>query len=117
MKRKTYFPAYSFYDSVDAHSILREKESGVELDIIVSPSSARSEIVGIDEWRKRLLVRVCSPPEKGQANQELVSLLSRLFSTPVEIVRGHSSRQKTVFISTSVEKAMRMVEALSTKKS
>lgn len=92
--------------------MIRETSSGVELDLMVSPSSPRSEVVGVDQWRGRLVVRLRSPPEKGEANQELVTLLGRLFSAPVEVLRGHSSRMKTVSVQTTKEGALRALECL-----
>lgn len=82
------------------------------MDLMVSPSCPRSEVVGVDEWRGRLVVRLRSPPEKGEANQELVSLLGRFFSAPVEVLRGHSSRMKTVCICTTKERALMAIENL-----
>ncbi|MCU0861087.1 MAG: DUF167 domain-containing protein, partial [Methanomassiliicoccales archaeon] len=80
--------------------------------LMVSPSSPRSEVVGVDHWRWRLVVRLRSPPEKGEANQELVTLLGRLFSAPVEVLRGHSSRMKTVSVRTTKEGALQALESL-----
>jgi uncharacterized protein (TIGR00251 family) len=39
-------------------------------------------------------VRLTSPPEKGEANAELVKELSRALGRPVRIVSGHTSRRK-----------------------
>lgn len=97
---------------MDLSSIIREKLSGVELDLVVSPSSPRSEIQGIEPWRQRLVVKLRAPPEKGQANQELVALLTDLFSAPVEVVRGHSSRMKTVHIALGKGRVLEILEGL-----
>jgi hypothetical protein len=97
---------------VDISSLIRETRSGIELDLMVSPSSPRSEVVGLDQWRGRLVVKLRSPPEKGEANQELVALLSRFFSAPVEVLRGHSSRMKTVSVRITKEVALRSLEGL-----
>jgi len=48
---------------------------GVEIDVLVSPKSGKSEVEGFDEWRNRLVVKLKAPPEKGEANRELVFLL------------------------------------------
>ncbi len=68
------------------------------LKVQVSPGSKRGEILGYDEWRKALVVRVRSPPEGGKANREVVELLSKFFSAEVEIVSGHKSRSKVVVV-------------------
>jgi len=44
-------------------------------------------------------VQVASPPEKGEANKEVVALLAAHFGLPasrVRIIRGHKSRLKFV---------------------
>jgi uncharacterized protein (TIGR00251 family) len=98
--------------SVDLSSWLRESGRGVELDLVVSPSSPRSEVQGLDQWRRRLLVKVRAPPEKGEANEEVERLVSELFGARAEVIRGHTSRMKTVAIGTSKEKALAVLEGL-----
>jgi uncharacterized protein (TIGR00251 family) len=66
----------------------------------VSPGAAQSEVIGRhgDRWK----VRVAAPAERGRANAALVELLAELLLLPrdrIEIVRGHTSRRKTVAIS------------------
>ena len=46
-------------------------------------------------------VRVCAPPERGKANEELVKMLSKHFrigKSQIEIVGGKTSREKIVDI-------------------
>ncbi len=76
----------------------RETAAGVEVDVIVSPNAARSEIVGFDEWRGRLVIRLRAPPEKGEANEELRSLLGSDLDVAVEVLKGHTSRMKTLLL-------------------
>ncbi len=77
---------------------IREVAGGVEVDVIVSPNAARSEIVGFDEWRGRLVIRLRAPPEKGEANEELRSLLGEKLDVRAEVLKGHTSRMKTVLL-------------------
>lgn len=65
--------------------------------IRVSPGAARAEIVGRHGtgWK----VRVVAAPEDGRANEAVLRLLAdtlELSRGEVEIVAGHSSRDKTV---------------------
>lgn len=83
---------------MDVSDALREVNGGVEIDISVSPRSDRSGTEGVDEWRKRLNVRVKAPPLDGKANKEVESVFKTVTGCKCEIVRGHTSRQKTVFI-------------------
>lgn len=69
------------------------------LRVKVIPKASKSEIVG---WEGEVLkVRLKAVPEKGEANEELIRFLSREFKIPkssITIVRGHTSREKTVLI-------------------
>jgi len=69
------------------------------ITITVSPSAARTELVGrhSDGWK----VRVAAPAEGGRANEALVRLLADALVLPrdrVRIVSGHASRRKLVEI-------------------
>ena len=73
--------------------------SKVEISVRVHPNSARNEVVGVSEgiWR----VRVAAPPVKGKANKELIAFLSQLLGvgkSQIDILRGHTSRNKVISI-------------------
>ncbi len=66
----------------------------------VQPGAQRTEVVGTMADGS-LKVRLKSPPARGKANRELVSLLAGRFGVveeAVRIVRGHTSRIKLVSI-------------------
>jgi len=83
---------------MDLTETFREVSDGVEIDISVSPRSDRSGTEGIDEWRKRLTVRVKAPPLDGRANKEVESLFKDITGCKSTVIRGQTSRQKTVLI-------------------
>ena len=97
---------------MDLSSWIRETEQGAEVDLIVSPSSPRSEVQGLDQWRKRLIVKVRAHPEKGEANDEIESLISELFHAEAVVVRGHTSRMKTIEIRACRKKVLETLEGL-----
>ena len=71
------------------------------LRLYVKPGSKGNGIEGYDPWREAYVIRLTSPPRKGKANQELVSILSEALSVEqgeVEIIRGHKDRLKEVRI-------------------
>jgi len=78
--------------------VIRVAGKGVEVDILVSPGSSRSGTEGIDSWRKRLIVKVRSPPLDGKANKEAEELFEKITGSPSAVVSGHTNRQKTIFI-------------------
>ncbi|MDQ5870829.1 MAG: DUF167 domain-containing protein [Acidobacteriota bacterium] len=73
----------------------RAVEGGIELSIKVVPGASRSEVAGV--LGDRLKVRVSAPAEGGKANRAVVALLEKwLGARDVEVVAGHSTREKTV---------------------
>ena len=83
---------------MDVSDASRPADGGLEIDISVSPRSDRSGTEGIDEWRKRLIVRVKAPPLDGRANKEVEELLRKFTGCRSEVIRGQTSRQKTVLV-------------------
>ncbi len=75
--------------------------SGTEtkISLRVYPRAARSEVVGFTDGL--LQIRVAAPPVKGQANKELIAVLSRALAVSqgsLTIVRGHTSRNKVIAV-------------------
>ena len=63
----------------------------------VQPGAKRDEVAGKREGA--LLVRVTAPPIEGRANKAVCKLLAKILGIPasrVEVVRGESSRDKTI---------------------
>jgi uncharacterized protein (TIGR00251 family) len=76
-------------------SFVRRIDDAMELRVKVVAGASRSEIVG--PLGDRLKLRVAVPAQGGKANQAVVELLREWLSVKdVEIVAGHSSREKTV---------------------
>jgi uncharacterized protein (TIGR00251 family) len=79
-----------------------KSESGCTvLEFHVNSGSSRSGFAGYDQWRKCIKVSIKSQPKKGEANAELISLISKWFGieeSMVEIVSGNKDRSKRVSI-------------------
>jgi uncharacterized protein (TIGR00251 family) len=76
-----------------------ERGNGVRFTVRVTPRASRNEIAGSQEGVLR--VRLCAPPVEGAANKALVSLLAGALRVPrrdVEVVAGHTGRQKVVHV-------------------
>ena len=73
--------------------------SKVRISLRVHPGAARSEVVDFTDGV--LQVRVAAPPVKGQANSELIALLSKALAvgkSALTIVKGHTSRSKVIAV-------------------
>lgn len=79
---------------------MKTTAEGVELRVKVVPGASRSRIDGL--YGDCLKVRVAAPPERGQANRAVVSLLAKrlgLGESHVAVVGGLTSPRKIVRIS------------------
>lgn len=73
--------------------------SGVSIDVRIQPNSSKNQIVGLHG--ERLKVKIQSPPVDGKANECLIEYFSDILNTAksrVHLVRGETSREKTLFI-------------------
>ncbi len=77
----------------------RREECAI-LTVKVVPRASRNELAGVQNGVIR--VRLTAPPVEGAANQALVEFLADRLGVPrrnVEIVAGHTGRQKVVSVS------------------
>ncbi len=75
----------------------REDGGAIVLSLHVQPGAKRTEVAGIHGGA--LKIRLAAPPVDGKANAELRRFLGDAFGVPIArvvLVRGESSRQKTV---------------------
>jgi uncharacterized protein (TIGR00251 family) len=77
---------------------IKEFENYTLLNIEVSPNSDQFKITGYNNWRKKVVVKIKSPPTKGKANKEIIKEFSNLTGGKVEIFSGMKSQQKTLKI-------------------
>ena len=74
-------------------------QSAARIRVKLRPKSSRNHVLGFSD--EILRVRVTTPPERGKANEALVSLLAATFGvarSSIRILRGRSSRDKWVAV-------------------
>ena len=72
---------------------------GVTIHVHAQPGAKRTEVAGLHG--DSLKLRLASPPVDGKANDCLIGFLAerlRVKRSQVTIIRGLSSRRKTVFV-------------------
>lgn len=75
------------------------KQTSITFTVQVQPKSSRDEVAGVHGGR--LKVRIAAPPVEGKANERLTEVIAKAFGvskSSVEIMKGRSSRVKTVRI-------------------
>ncbi len=73
------------------------KDGDITFSVRVQPRASRSGMAG--EMDGVLKVRLNSPPVDGEANDELVRLLAKIFSIPrarISLLSGQTSRSKLI---------------------
>jgi len=76
------------------------KQPAITITVQVQPRSSGDGIAGLHEGR--LKIRISAPPVDGKANERLTEVIAKAFGvskSSVDIIKGHTSRLKTVRIS------------------
>jgi len=79
-----------------------EDDAGLTLRIRLTPHASKDAVEGVivtADGLCHLGVRVRAVPEKGKANKALIAVLSQFLGLPkrdIEVIRGTTSRLKTV---------------------
>ncbi|MFZ5649769.1 MAG: DUF167 domain-containing protein [Bacillota bacterium] len=79
---------------------IREEKGGVTFRVRVQPRASKNQLAGIMEGA--IKVRLTAPPVGGEANEACLKFLAGLMGVPlnsVELVSGHTGRNKTVRVS------------------
>ncbi len=77
----------------------KDAQTGFTLSVRIQPRASKNELVRLEDGS--LKIRLTAPPVDGAANEALVKFLADRFSVAkslVEIVSGHTSRDKIVRI-------------------
>jgi len=80
---------------------VRQTKDGTIIEFEITPGAKETAVHGYNPWRKRIEIRLSEKAEKGRANAELISFLSRLFklnSINIQIITGLTSSKKSVRI-------------------
>lgn len=75
------------------------KTGGWILPVKVTPKGGKDCLIPITEADTALRIKVSAPPEKGEANTAVITLLAKSLELPktkVSIAQGETSRQKQV---------------------
>lgn len=80
---------------------MKEIESGIIVDIKISPNAKKNEIIKEDTGVK---IKITAQPIDGKANKTLVEFLSKNFKIPktsIKILKGETSKNKTILFETA----------------
>ena len=81
--------------------MIKETQNGLLIRIRIVPNSSKNEIILEDEFIK---IKITAQPIENKANKALVEFLSKTFKiakSNIEIVKGDTSKEKTLLIKSS----------------
>ncbi|MDR1167511.1 MAG: DUF167 domain-containing protein [Heliobacteriaceae bacterium] len=90
--------------------MFQEKEDGLVLHIRLTPGARKNEITVAQGVIK---VKVTAQPVDNKANKALTEFLSKRFKVPktsIEIIKGETSREKTLLIKTLCKEKIRFIK-------
>ncbi|MFA9408885.1 MAG: DUF167 domain-containing protein [Candidatus Dadabacteria bacterium] len=85
-------------------------ENSVNIQVQIQPKSSRNQIAGFHDGR--LKIKIAAPPVDGKANESLIEFLAKTFKTSksnIEILKGHTSKLKTIKLSGISENTYRSI--------
>ena len=86
--------------------MFKETKDGFLLKLKISPNSSKNEIIFTDEGLK---IKLNAQPIENKANKALVEFLSKKLKLPkssIEIVKGETSKEKTLLFKTFDKNAL-----------
>ncbi len=95
-----------------AKCVVKTQGSICTIAVDVIPGAPKTELGRVNEWRGALQVKVAAQPREGEANDELVRFLAERLGIPkdsVRILKGGTSRHKTIGIDAPKEKVERLL--------
>lgn len=81
--------------------MIKETNEGLVVNLKISPNAKRNEIIKTDT---ELKIKITAQPIDGKANKALIEFLSKNFKIPktyIKILKGETSKEKTVLFMTS----------------
>ena len=80
--------------------MFKKTNDGALINFKISPNASKNEIIKTEDGIK---IKITAQPVDGKANKALIEFLSKHFKIPktsIEIVKGHTSKEKTILLKT-----------------
>ena len=95
--------------------MIKQTENGILVNLKIIPNSSKNDIILEDEFVK---VKITAQPIEGKANKGLIEFLAKKFKIPktsIEIVKGETTKEKTLFFSIKDEEKQSFIVSQLTK--
>ncbi|MBO7672805.1 YggU family protein [bacterium] len=91
--------------------MIKEKKDGFIVNIKISPNSSKNEIIKNGDEIK---IKLTAQPIEGKANKALIEYLSKELKIPktsIEIIKGETSKEKTILFKTDDMEKLKKLSA------
>jgi len=85
-------------------------ENSLNIQVQIQPGSSKDQIIGLHNGR--LKIKISAPPVGGKANQDLIEFIAKALGvskSKIEIVKGRTSKLKTLKISAIDQKSFSLL--------
>lgn len=92
--------------------MIKETSDGILVTLKISPNSKKNEIIKSDSEVK---IKIASQPVDGKANKTLIEFLSKEFKIPktsIKIIKGETSKDKTILFLTKDDEKLKKLKDL-----
>ena len=92
--------------------MLKETKDGLIAHIKISTNSKKNEIINEGDFTK---IKITAQPIDGKANKALIEFLSKNFKIPktsIKILKGETSKEKTVLFETKDEEKLQKLKEI-----
>lgn len=95
--------------------MIKESFNGLVIKIKIVPNASKNEIILEDEFIK---IKVTAQPIENKANKALIEFLSKKFKIPktsIQIVKGETSKEKTLALAVASQEKRNFIISQLTK--
>ena len=89
--------------------MIKQTKDGLVLRIKISPNSKSNKIILEEDFAK---IKITAQPIEGKANKALIEFLSKKFKIPktsIKILKGETSKEKTILFEITDEEKLKIV--------
>jgi uncharacterized protein (TIGR00251 family) len=89
--------------------MIKQTENGIIVTFKISPNAKKNEIIKENDIIK---IKIAAQPVDGKANKAVVEFLSKTFKIPktsIEILKGETSKDKTILFKISDEEKISLL--------
>lgn len=89
--------------------MLKQTPDGIVINIKISPNAKKNEIINEGEITK---IKITAQPIDGKANKAVIEFLSKTFKIPktsMKILKGETSKEKTILFMTQDEEKLKLL--------